>query len=297
MNSFENITVAGSGVLGSQIAFQNAYYGKEVVVYDITEEALDKAKANFEEYKGIYANYFQQPQKAEAAIARIKTTTDLAEAVKNADLLIEAIPEVMSIKTSFFENVSKVAPEKTVFATNSSTMVPSQFAASTDRPEKLLAMHFANEIWIHNTAEIMGHAGTDPQYITMVVNYAKEIGLIPFQLKKEQPGYILNSLLIPLLDSSMHLWVSGVADPQTIDKDWMVSTGMPIGPFGILDEVGMKTQYNILLNRIKMGETQLQPLADKVKAEFIDTGKLGISTNAGFYNYPHPAYTNPTFLS
>lgn len=294
--TLQNITVAGSGVLGGQIAFQAAYFGKNVYVYDITEDALSKAKKTMEKYVDIYDGYFQDKEKTLTVFDRLNFTTDLAEATKDADVLIEAVPEVLKIKQSLFEEASKVAPEKTIFATNTSTMLPSQIAPSTDRPEKFLAMHFANEIWLHNTAEIMGHEGTDPKVMDEIVELAKEMNLVPIRLNKEQPGYVLNSLLMPFLDSAMYLWVTGVSDPQTIDKDWMISTSMPMGPFGTLDIIGMRTQYDVLLHRIQMGEKQLQPFADKIKAEFIDKGKLGVSTNEGFYKYPHPAYTNPNFL-
>lgn len=294
--TINKIVVAGAGVLGTQIAFQTAYHEKDVWVYDIKQEFLERAKENMSRYQTIYANYFQTPQQAKDALTRLHFTTDLNEAVTDADLVIEAVPEVLSIKQALFQQLGKLAPEKTILATNTSTMLPSQLADISGRPEKVLALHFANEIWVYNTAEIMGQKHTDPKILQMVINFAKEIGLIPIQLHKEQPGYVLNTMIMPLLDSAMFLWVNGVSDPQTIDKDWMISTKMAMGPFGMIDMIGMKTQYDVLLHRIEMGETQLQPLADRVKKEFIDQNKLGISTNEGFYHYPSPAFMNPNFL-
>ncbi|MER1984991.1 MAG: 3-hydroxyacyl-CoA dehydrogenase [Solibacillus sp.] len=293
--NYKQITIAGSGVLGSQIAFQSAFFGFNVNVYDINEAAITGAKGRMENLKGIYAEYFNDTARAQQAFNSLSYFTDLSEAVKEADLVIEAVPERIEIKQSFYENLSKVAPEKTVFASNSSTLLPSQFAEFTGRPEKFLALHFANSIWKNNTAEIMGHPGSDEIYVNDVTDFARAIGMIPFVLKKEQPGYILNSLLVPFLSAAMELWVKDIADPHSIDKNWMLSTGAPVGPFGIYDIVGMETPYNLNLMRAEQ-DPAAKFVADKIKHEMIDQGKMGISTGKGFYDYPNPAYQHPDFL-
>ncbi|AWE07259.1 3-hydroxyacyl-CoA dehydrogenase [Lysinibacillus sp. 2017] len=292
---YKKVTIAGSGVLGSQIAFQSAFHGFEVSVYDINDGAIEAAKSRLGNLEGIYGTYFNDVARAEKAFASLNYYTVLAEAVKDADLVIEAVPERIEIKQSFYEGLAKVAPEKAVFASNSSTLLPSQFAKFTGRPEKFLALHFANSIWEKNTAEVMGHPGTDFKYVDEVTEFARSIGMIPFVLKKEQPGYILNSLLVPFLSAAMELWVKDIADPQTIDKNWMISTGAPAGPFAIYDIVGMETPYNLNLMRAKE-DPAAQFVADKIKREMIDQGKMGVSTGEGFYKYPNPAYQDPNFL-
>lgn len=292
--NFQKVTVAGSGVLGSQIAFQTAFHGFEVSVYDINAEAIEAAKLRMENLKGIYATFFNDEERAEKAFSNLKYFTELEVAVQDADLVIEAVPEHIEIKKSFYENLSQFAHEKTVFASNSSTLLPSQFAEFTGRPGKFLALHFANSIWKNNTAEIMGHPGTEEQYISEVTEFARAIGMVPFVLHKEQPGYILNSLLVPLLSAAMELWVKDIADPQTIDKNWMISTGAPIGPFGIFDTVGMETPYNLNLMRSELNP-EAKFVAEKIKREMIDQGRMGISAGRGFYDYPNPAYSDPNF--
>lgn len=296
--NFKNITVAGSGVLGYQIAFQTAFHGFNVTVYDINDEVLEKAKAKFD----ILAEAYRQELKAtddqlQATKAKLHYNANLAEAVKDVDLVIEAVPENPQIKIGFYEQLAKVAPEKTVFATNSSTMLPSQFADVTGRPSQFLALHFANEIWKHNTAEIMDHPGTNPEVFDSVVAFAKAIGMVALPLHKEQPGYIVNSLLVPLLSAATNLLVNEVADVQTIDKTWMVATGAPLGPFGILDVVGITTAYNI--NKMAADATK-DPLKIKtveyLKENFIDKNKLGVATGEGFYKYPNPAFQDKDFL-
>lgn len=294
--NFKNVTVAGSGVLGSQIAFQTAFKGFEVNVYDINDAAIEAAKERANKLAIIYKNdVAQNDAEVEAALGRLSFYTDLGEAVQNADLVIEAIPERLDIKQGFYEQLSKVAPAKTVFATNSSTMIPSQFRQFTDRPEKFLALHFANEIWKNNTAEIMGHDATDKQYEEQVIEFARAIGMVPLHILKEQPGYILNSLLVPFLNAAQSLYAHGVADPHTIDKTWMIATSAPRGPFAILDVVGLETAYNIVAAHAVNNPTAAK-IAELIKAEYIDKGKLGIATGEGFYKYPNPAYEEPDFL-
>lgn len=294
----KNVTVAGSGVLGYQIAFQTAFHGFKVTVYDINEEVIAKVKAKFDPLSERYkADLGATEEQIAQTKANLSYSSDLKDATATADLVIEAVPESLKIKVSFYHQLAEVAPAHTIFATNSSTLLPSQFAEATQRPKQFVALHFANEIWTHNTAEIMGHAQTDPKVFDEIVAFAKAIGMITLPLQKEQPGYILNSLLVPLLDAATNLLVNEVADAQTIDKTWMAATGAPTGPFGILDIVGITTAYNI--NKMAADATQ-DPLKIKtveyLKREFIDKNKLGVGTGEGFYTYPNPAYLDQDFL-
>jgi len=298
VKEMKRIAIAGSGVLGSQIAFQTAFHGYEVTVYDLSDEVLSKARSAFGQLAQVYQRDMSATsEQTDAAIARIRLTTNLAEAVVHADLLIEAIPEVVAIKNEFYAKVALLAPARTIFATNSSTFLPSQFAAASGRPEKFLALHFANEIWTRNTAEIMGHPGTDPQVFAQVIAFAKSIGMVPLPLYKEQPGYITNSLLVPWVNAAMRLWADGVADYQTIDKTWMIGVKTPFVPFAFADMVGLNTAYNITTAMAQMqGDAGLLRVAQRLKEEFIDQGKLGVATGEGFYKYPHPAFADPSFL-
>jgi 3-hydroxybutyryl-CoA dehydrogenase len=298
MITFKNVTVAGSGVLGYQIAFQTAFYGFNVTVYDINDEVLEKAKAKFDILAESYKKDLKATEEQLAATkANLQYNSNLAEAVQDADLLIEAVPENPQIKIGFYEQLAKVAPAKTVFATNSSTMLPSQFAEYTGRPAQFVALHFANEIWKHNTGEVMKHPGTSDETFNSVLEFAKQIGMVALPIYKEQPGYIVNSLLVPLLSAALDLYVNEVADVETIDKTWMVATGAPVGPFGILDVVGVTTAYNI--NKMAADKTQ-NPTKIKVaamlKENYIDKNKLGVATGEGFYKYPNPAYWEKNFL-
>ncbi|MGE6377723.1 3-hydroxyacyl-CoA dehydrogenase [Peribacillus muralis] len=296
--NYQNITIAGSGVLGSQIAFQTAYKGFKVFVYDINDEALEHAKDRITSLEPYYKEDLGATEDDfRTAYERISFSSDLSTAVSEADLVIEAIPEVVQIKTGFYTELGKVAPERTIFATNSSTLLPSQFAEATGRPSKFLALHFANEIWKNNTAEVMKHPGTDNSVFEEVLEFAKAIGMVPLPLHKEQPGYILNSLLVPLLDAAQMLLLQEVADTETIDKTWMIATGAPLGPFAILDVVGINTAYNISLSKANAtGKPEFEKLANLLKTKYIDQGKTGRETGEGFYKYPNPNFAKPDFL-
>src|SRR5579872_3221823 len=173
--NYKNITVAGSGVLGSQIAYQTAFKGFHTNVFDVSHEALDHARERLTKLKENYKEDLGASQQSvDLAFGRISFYTDLAQSVADADLVIEAIPEVVQLKADFYKELGNVAPKKTVFATNSSTLLPSQFAEATGRPEKFLALHFANGIWRNNTAEIMQHAGTDQAVFQDVIEFRSE---------------------------------------------------------------------------------------------------------------------------
>jgi 3-hydroxybutyryl-CoA dehydrogenase len=216
----------------------------------------------------------------------ISIELDMAKAVADADIVIESMSEDPDAKIAVYEQMKDLLPEKTILVTNSSTMLPSRFAEHTGRPEKYLALHFANTIWKNNTAEVMGHPGTDPAIYEKVVAFATEINMVPLKLHKEQPGYILNSMLVPFLDSAEKLWANEVADPQTIDLTWKLATGAPKGPFEIIDIVGLDTVYAI--NQMKPDakvEGTLTNKIGKLVREKLDKGESGINAGKGFYDY------------
>jgi|TARA_R110000737_G_scaffold327084_3_gene341125 3-hydroxyacyl-CoA dehydrogenase len=293
----KNVTVAGTGVLGSQIAFQSAFKGFKVSAFDINDEEIKNAKERIDVLKERYQeDKYGSKKEVDDACDRISFFTDLAKAVENADIVIEAIPEVLSIKQDFYEKLSKVANKETIFASNSSTMIPSQIVEFTDRPEKYLHLHFANEIWRLNIAEIMKHEGTSMEVFDEVIEFAKAIGMVPIPLKKEQPGYVLNSLLVPHLKASIQMASDGIADPKIIDKTWMISTGAPLGPFAFLDIIGPNTPYNLFKAWGDAGDEISAKAAKWLKAEYLDKGRMGTANGKGIYDYPNPEYKEADFL-
>lgn len=291
----EQVTVAGGGTLGSQIAFQSAFFGKQVIVYDISEDAIEKARQRL---ANLDQNYRRDMQATPAQLVethqRIQLTTLPEKAFSHRDLIIEAVPEVPTIKINLYKQVATFRAANTILASNSSTFLPSQFADETGAPAQFANLHFANSIWQHNTAEIMGHAGTSVDTIHQLTEFAKSIQMVPIVLKKEQPGYVLNTMLTPFLENAAYLWGAGIVDAPTVDQTWMIGTGAPEGPFGIIDKVGLRTFYSIESQR-KGNDPEYQPILEQLKA-MIDRDALGAETGHGFYDYPDPAYERPDFL-
>ncbi|WP_299183092.1 3-hydroxyacyl-CoA dehydrogenase NAD-binding domain-containing protein [uncultured Chryseobacterium sp.] len=196
----KNVTVFGPGVLGAQIAFQTAFHGHKVTLYDIKDEFLENARKRFKNLRESYKTDIDATDEdLDNAFNNISYTTNLAGSVADADITIEAVPENLEVKKEFYVKLSTLAPQKTIFCTNSSTLLPSDFAAETGRPKKFLALHFANLVWKYNVVEIMGHASTDPQNIEIILAFAKTIGMVPVVIQKENPGYIMNALSVPWL--------------------------------------------------------------------------------------------------
>lgn len=291
----KNVVVAGAGVLGSQIAFQIARSGYPVKIWNRHTDRAEKRLAAIK--KPFISEMNASEAEYQAAMGNIvNISSDLAATVADADLVVESVSESVEIKKAFYRELCPLLPEKTIITSNSSTFVPSELVDFTDRPDKFAHMHFANHIWKHNVAEIVGNPQTSPAVIDDLVDFARSIKMVPIVLKKEQHGYIMNALLVPLLNAAMALWANGVADPHTIDKDWMLSNGAPLGPFMIQDIVGLRTTYAVVQNQYQQTHNELfKKIADKLKP-MIEAGYTGVEAGQGFYHYPNPEYQDPDFF-
>ncbi|GGD02765.1 3-hydroxyacyl-CoA dehydrogenase [Halopseudomonas salina] len=298
--ALNNLTVLGAGVLGGQIAWHSAFKGKQVVVYDLFEESLQRCQLAHQQYAAIYqAELGASQSMISETQARLSYSCILADVVINADLVIEAVPEIPEVKTAVYQEMAALLPAHTLVATNSSTLLPAQFASATGRPEKYCALHFANMIWSMNLAEVMAHAGTAEDTLRAVTRFAIEIGMVPIPIQKEQNGYVLNTWLVPLLSATQSLITNGVSTPEYIDRTYLIANrGCAVGPCGIMDIIGMKTCYDVM-NYWGNEKQDAQLLADAVyiKQHFVDKGKLGLQTGEGYYRYPNPAYQASDFLA
>ena len=306
-----NITIIGGGVLGSQIAFQSAYSGKKVTIWLRSKESIDRTAPKLEHIKSCYIEAIEEMDKSinnwcngisdvdnfnkeeclkkvEDAFVNIRIELNMKEALKDADLVIESMTEDINTKKDLFIKMSKLLDEKTILVTNSSTILPSKLRNYTGRSDKFLSLHFANTIWKNNIVEVMKHDKTSDDSFNKVIEFSKEIRMIPLPLLKEKSGYLLNSMLIPLLFSALDLYVNGVSDFKSIDEAWTKGTGSPKGPFRILDTVGLKTAYEIVNMYVKtpsfLAPYNFKGMAKLLK-QYIDEGRLGESTGIGFYKY------------
>ena len=292
-NDIQHILVVGAGTMGGQIALQCAMHGLDVSLYDVSAAALENGLTRV----GGYARHLIAEDRTTAdALARITPTSDLAAAAATADLVSESVPEDPALKGRVFAELNALCPPHTIFTTNSSTLLPSMFAAASGRPERLVALHFHLPVWDAKVADVMAHAGSAADVVSTVTAFARRIGQIPIVAGRESSGYVFNAMLSALNDAALRLVAGGVASVADVDRAWMGIMKMPIGPFGIMDAVGLDTVWKITDYWAgATGDPQLLANADLVRG-YIDRGRLGQKTGGGFYDYPDPAFRRPAFL-
>ena len=298
-SNLNRLAMVGAGTLGGQIAWHSAFKGKTVTVYDISDEGLKNCRKTQTGYAEIYKKDLgASDADIEATWSRLAYTTDLAEAAKTADIVIEAVPEVPDIKIDVYEKLAPLMQEHAILATNSSTLLPSMFAAKTGRPDRYAALHFANLIWALNLAEIMGTPQTSDDTLNRLTAYAIEIGMVPIPISKEQNGYVCNSLLVPIFQAAQSLVTKGVADAETVDRTYMImNRGCTMGPCGVMDVVGIPLVQGIFSYwGEQLGNQEMLDNAAYLKEHFVDKGLTGIHSGRGHYQYPNPSYQQPGFI-
>jgi 3-hydroxybutyryl-CoA dehydrogenase len=294
----DQVAIVGAGTMGQQIAFQCAGHGIGVVLYDISAAAIKGARARIAGYAdGLVADGVIAEQVRDAALAKIAITAEAWRAAADADLLCEAVPEDPDLKGRVLAEFDALCPPRTIFATNTSTLLPSQFAQATGRPDRLVALHFHIPVWVTNLADVMPHEGTRPEVVRRMVNFAREIGQVPIELRREHSGYIFNAMFTAVNREAITMAEQGVAPIEDIDRAWMHVTKWPHGPFGGLDAIGIDVAWQITeyWARELPSDGQLRRNATFLKS-YVDRGELGVKNGKGFYSYPDPAFARPGFV-
>ena len=297
IEDIKRVLILGAGTMGQQIGLQCAMYGYDVVFYDLSQEILDKASRRIAKLGSWYVSSGRLTEEnLRNTLSRISATPDPEKAAQDVDLISESVPEDPELKGKVFARFHKLCPERTIFTTNTSMLVPSMFAEATGRPEKLVAFHF-HDLRANNIADVMPHPGTAPEVTKLVHDFAVSIGQIVILLHRENSGYVFNTMLSSLFSSALTLASRNVASIEDIDRSWMGVMHTSMGPFGIMDQVGISTVWIITdYWAKKTGDAQAQANADFLK-QYVEKGHLGFKTNQGFYSYPNPAYTQQDFLS
>lgn len=297
IEDIKRVLILGAGTMGQQIGFLCAMHGYDVVYYDLSQDVLDKALRRIAKLGSWYISMGRlTEEKLQHALARISATPDPEKAARDADLISESVPEDPGLKGKVFAQFNKLCPERTIFTSNTSMLVPSMFAEATGRPEKLVALHF-HDVRSTDVVDVMPHPGTAPEVTQLVHDFAVSIGQIVIVLHRENSGYVFNTMLSSLFSSALTLASRNVAAIEDIDRAWMGVMHTAMGPFGIMDQVGLSTVWTITdYWAKKTGDAQAQANADFLK-EYVDRGLLGFKSNRGFYSYPNPAYTEEAFLS
>ncbi|MGY6741278.1 MAG: 3-hydroxyacyl-CoA dehydrogenase [Cecembia sp.] len=288
----KRVCILGAGTLGTRVALQAALSGYQVAIFDISPKALETSqKLMVKIVQHLAKGSGMDDTAGRNAIAAITFTDNPNVAIWDADLINESVTEDVEIKNAVWEQFGKIAPEKTIFTTNTSFMLPSMFAEISGRPEKFCALHF-HDVFYSKVVDIMPHPGTDPQLVPLLMEFGRKLEQVPVLVKKENHGYLFNSMLMAFIGAAGKLLTGEVGSIEDIDKSWMVNFHMHMGPFGILDSIGLDTAWHVTKN---LPDNASQRFAALLKS-YIDAGKLGEKSGEGFYKYPNPAYKQEGFL-
>ncbi|MBS0013596.1 MAG: 3-hydroxyacyl-CoA dehydrogenase [Desulfobacterales bacterium] len=292
----QTVLIIGSGTMGQQIGFQCAAHGYDVILHDISQEMLDTAIDRMGKLARIFVKTQRLSQDAaDAALGRIRPEPDAEKAGGQADLISESVPEDPKLKAKVFARFNEICPKQTLFTTNTSSLLPSMFAESTGRPDRFAALHF-HDVRYNNIVDVMPHPGTSRETVSVIEAFARKIGTIPIVLKKENNGYVFNAMLMELLKSAQSLAANDVAHPVDVDRAWMGVMGMDIGPFGIMDSIGIDTVWKVTDYWAKAGGDPQDIKNAEFLKPYVDSGQLGAKTGRGFYAYPKPAFSKPGFI-
>ncbi len=296
IDDIKTVLIVGSGNMGQQIGFQCAACGLDVVMYDISENVLEKAVDRMGKLAQTYVDGKRLPaEKAGEALGRIRIATDRAQAGENADFVSESVPEDPELKAKVFAAFNKVCPEHTIFTTNTSSLIPSMFADATGRPDRFAAFHF-HDTRISCIVDIMPHPGTSPETVEIIKAFARRIDQVPIMLHKENFGYVFNAMLMELFKSAQSLAANQVASVEDIDRAWMGVMHTLVGPFGIMDSIGLDTIWKITDYWANILKDRQQIANAEFMRQYVERGDLGVKSGRGFYQYPEPAFALPGFI-
>jgi 3-hydroxybutyryl-CoA dehydrogenase len=285
IHDVNHIAVLGAGSMGHQIAMLSALGGFSTTIYDIQEQALEKAKENLEFQMGKWIQKGKISKEAlDDAFARLSYTTSLEEAVGNTDFVIEAVVEKLDVKRDLFAVVDRLAPPHAILASNSSTIASSKIGDVTSRPEKVCNMHFFFPALVMDCVEVVMSDTTSQETADVTLAVCDRIKRTGVLLRKETWGFVANRLLFALNKEALKLYVEGICDYKDIDIIVKKSLNHPLGPFELMDLSGIDVGYYALEEKYKeTGNIEDKPpvsLEEKVNA-----GTLGRKTGKGWYEY------------
>ena len=277
------IAVLGAGQMGNGITQVAACAGYQVVMIDVEQDFVDRGLQTIENSLAKLVSKERITQEeADSARSNISISTD-KKAAAEADLVIEAIPEIPGLKFSTFEELDGICKPETILASNTSSISIDEIAAATNRPSKVIGMHFMNPVPIMRLVEVITGSKTDEEVSSTVVEAAERMGKVALCCK-DSPGFISNRLLCPMLNEAVLALQEGIAEPEAIDGIMTLGMNHPIGPLALCDLIGLDTVLHIMtVLHDGFGADKYAP-ADLLK-EMVDQGKLGRKSGQGFYSY------------
>ena len=291
----KNITVIGSGTMGNGIAHCFAQNKFNVQLVDLSEDQLERALAV------IQKNLDRQVTKAilteaekEASINRIQTSTDLDKALANADLVIEAASENIGVKEKLFRQMDAVASKDCILATNTSSISITKLASFTNRPEKVIGIHFMNPVPVMRLIEVIQGFKTEEQTLNQILDLSKQLDKIPL-LAQDYPGFVANRILLPMINEAIETLFQGIGGVYEIDHMMKLGMGHPMGPLQLADFIGLDVCLSVLeVLHEGFGAAKYAPAP--LLVNMVQAGNLGIKSGIGFYDY-RTDRRNPTIAT
>lgn len=303
VQELRDTAVIGAGTMGRQIAALVAASGRSVRMWDADPAMLAAARERIAEETRTqasmprYAHHqfrMQPPADVDSLVARIAPAESLAEAIAGASIVIEAVREDLDTKRTLFAELSRLAPDA-ILATNSSSLPSSQIAAAVKDPGRLLNMHFFAPIWIRPMVELMGCGATRPEVIAAADQFGKSLGLVTAIVRGDSKGFIINRVWRAVKREALRVVDEDHADPEDVDRLWMIFFGTPYGPFGIMDMVGLDVVADIETSYQNVATDPLDKPSPVLHGK-VAGGELGEKSGRGFYSHPDPEYGQDGWL-